>query len=71
MLAAPLAAKAEQQQTKEAKDAKRSASASVIQAAPARRRVGTSMGTLYLILSAVFLTGGAFVFAKSKNKTVQ
>ena len=28
---------------------------------------GTSMGTLYLILSAVFLTGGAFVFAKSKK----
>ena len=68
MLATPLAAKAEQEPAKEAKD---SFPAPVAQAAPAGEdelpNTGTSMGTLYLILSAVFLTGGAFVFAKSKK----
>ncbi len=71
VLATPLAAKAEQAADKEAKDAKDPSSASVAQAAPAGEdelpNTGTSMGTLYLILSAVFLTGGAFVFAKSKK----
>ena len=71
MLATPLAAKAEQAQDKEAKDAKDPSPAPVAQAAPAGEdelpNTGTSMGTLYLILSAVFLTGGAFVFAKSKK----
>ena len=71
VLATPLAAKAEQAQDKEAKDAKDPSPAPVAQAAPAGEdelpNTGTSMGTLYLILSAVFLTGGAFVFAKSKK----
>ena len=73
MLATPLAAKSEQAQDKEAKDAKDSSPAPVAQAAPAKAgedelpNTGTSMGTLYLTLSAVFLTGGAFVFAKSKK----
>ena len=71
MLATTLAAKAEQAQDKEAKDAKDPSPAPVAQAAPAGEdelpNTGTSMGTLYLILSAVFLTGGAFVFAKSKK----
>ena len=70
VLATPLAAKAEQEPAKEAKDP---SPAPVAQAAPAKAgedelpNTGTSMGTLYLILSAVFLTGGAFVFAKSKK----
>ena len=68
VLATPLAAKEEQEPAKEAKD---SSPAPVAQAAPAGEdelpNTGTSMGTLYLILSAVFLTGGAFVFAKSKK----
>ena len=71
VLATPLAAKAEQAQDKEAKDAKDPSPAPVAQATPAGEdelpNTGTSMGTLYLILSAVFLTGGAFVFAKSKK----
>ena len=71
VLATPLAAKSEQAQDKEAKDAKDPSPAPVAQAAPAGEdelpNTGTSMGTLYLILSAVFLTGGAFVFAKSKK----
>ena len=71
VLATPLAAKAEQAPDKEAKDAKDPSPAPVAQAAPAGEdelpNTGTSMGTLYLILSAVFLTGGAFVFAKSKK----
>ena len=71
VLATPLAAKAEQAQDKEAKDAKNPSPAPVAQAAPAGEdelpNTGTSMGTLYLILSAVFLSGGAFVFAKSKK----
>ena len=70
VLATPLAAKAEQEPAKEAKDP---SPAPVAQAAPAKAgedelpNTGTSMGTLYLTLSAVFLTGGAFVFAKSKK----
>ena len=71
VLATPLAAKSEQAQDKEAKDAKDPSPAPVAQAAPAGEdelpNTGTSMGTLYLILSAVFLTGGAFVFATSKK----
>ena len=71
VLATSLAAKAEQASDKEAKDAKDPSPAPVAQAAPAGEdelpNTGTSMGTLYLILSAVFLTGGAFVFAKSKK----
>ena len=71
VLATPLAAKSEQAQDKEAKDAKDPSPAPVAQAAPAGEdelpNTGTSMGTLYLILSAVFLSGGAFVFAKSKK----
>mgnify|MGYP001787954436 CR=1 FL=1 len=71
VLATPLAAKSEQAADKEAKDAKDPSPAPVAQAAPAGEdelpNTGTSMGTLYLILSAVFLTGGAFVFAKSKK----
>ena len=71
VLATPLASKAEQAPDKEAKDAKDPSPAPVAQAAPAGEdelpNTGTSMGTLYLILSAVFLTGGAFVFAKSKK----
>ena len=71
VLATPLAAKAEQEPAKEAKDAKDPSPAPVAQAAPAGEdelpNTGTSMGTLYLILSAVFLSGGAFVFAKSKK----
>ena len=71
VLATPLASKAEQAPDKEAKDAKDPSPAPVAQAAPAGEdelpNTGTSMGTLYLILSAVFLSGGAFVFAKSKK----
>ena len=70
VVATHLAAKQEQAAEKEAKD---SSPAPVAQAAPVKAgedelpNTGTSMGTLYLILSAVFLTGGAFVFAKSKK----
>ena len=73
VLATPLAAKQEQAADKDAKEAKDPSPAPVAQAAPAKAgedelpNTGTSMGTLYLILSAVFLTGGAFVFAKSKK----
>ena len=73
VLATPLAATSEQAADKDAKEAKDPSPAPVAQAAPAKAgedelpNTGTSMGTLYLILSAVFLTGGAFVFAKSKK----
>ena len=73
VLATPLASKAEQAPEKEAKDVKDPSPTPVAQGKPAPAgedelpNTGTSMGTLYLILSAVFLTGGAFVFAKSKK----
>ena len=71
VLATPLVSKAEQAPAKETKEQKNPSPAPVAQAAPAGEdelpNTGTSMGTLYLILSAVFLTGGAFVFAKSKK----
>ena len=73
VLATPLASKAEQAPEKEAKDVKDPSPTPVAQGTPAPAgedelpNTGTSMGTLYLILSAVFLTGGAFVFAKSKK----
>ena len=73
VLATPLAATSEQAADKDAKEAKDPSPAPVAQAAPAKAgedelpNTGTSMGTLYLILSAVFLTGGAFIFAKSKK----
>ena len=70
VLATPLASKAEQAPAKDVKDPYPTP---VAQGTPAPAgedelpNTGTSMGTLYLILSAVFLTGGAFVFAKSKK----
>ena len=73
VLATPLASKAEQAPAKETKDVKDPSPTPVAQGTPAPAgedelpNTGTSMGTLYLILSAVFLTGGAFVFAKSKK----
>ena len=71
VLATPLVSKAEQAPAKETKEQKNPSPAPVAQAAPAGEdelpNTGTSMGTLYLILSAVFLSGGAFVFAKSKK----
>ena len=71
VLATPLASKAEQAPAKETKDVKDPSPTPVAQAVPAGEdelpNTGTSMGTLYLILSAVFLSGGAFVFAKSKK----
>ena len=73
VVATPLAATSEQAADKDAKEAKDPSPALVAQAAPVKAgedelpNTGTSMGTLYLILSAVFLTGGAFVFAKSKK----
>ena len=73
VLATPLASKAEQAPAKEAKDVKDPSPTPVAQGTPAPAgedelpNTGTSMGTLYLILSAVFLSGGAFVFAKSKK----
>ena len=75
MLATPLAAKSEQAPDKDAKEAERSHSNNLLhkqhqQGEDELPNTGTSVGTLYLILSAVFLTGGAFVFAKSKNKIV-
>ena len=68
-LATPLASKAEEAPNKEAKD---SSLTPVAQGTPVAvedelPNTGTSMETLYLILSAVFLTGGVFVFAKSKK----
>ena len=69
-LATPLASKAEQAPAKDVKDP---SPTPVAQGTPAPAgedelpNTGTSMGTLYLILSAVFLSGGAFVFAKSKK----
>ena len=73
VLATPLASKAEQAPAKETKDVKDPSPTPVAQGTPAPAgedelpNTGTSMGTLYLILSAVFLSGGAFVFAKSKK----
>lgn len=71
VLATPLASKSAQAPAKETKEQKNPSPAPVAQAAPAGEdelpNTGTSMGTLYLILSAVFLSGGAFVFAKSKK----
>ena len=70
VLATPLASKAEQAPAKDVKDP---SPTPVAQGTPAPAgedelpNTGTSMGTLYLILSAVFLSGGAFVFAKSKK----
>ena len=68
-LATPLASKVEEAPNKEAKD---SSLTPVAQGTPVAvedelPNTGTSMETLYLILSAVFLTGGVFVFAKSKK----
>lgn len=68
-LATPLASKAEEAPNKEAKDSSLTPVAQGTQAAGEDElpNTGTSMETLYLILSAVVLTGGAFVFAKSKK----
>ena len=72
VLATPLAAKSEQTADKDAKQEKNPSPTPVAQGTPTAAEeelpnTGTSMGTLYLILSAVFLSGGAFVFAKSKK----
>ena len=71
-LATPLAAKSEQAADNDAKKEKDPSPTPVAQGTPAAAEdelpnTGTSLGTLYLILSAVFLSGGAFVFAKSKK----
>jgi len=75
VLATPLAAKSEEASDKEAKDAKDPSPAPVAQATPAGEdelpNTGTSMGTLYLILSAVFLTVAHSYLLKAKNKIVQ